>query len=166
MSPRAPRVCLEPNCTRLTPNTRCEEHTRKAWDGPRTASTQRTGRRSWRKIRAKVLCRDLVCQLGFDGWTTKPEEVHHITEVADGGSDTHANLIGVCKSCHAKITAQRASEVSHGAPRRAARRAGAHAHGGPPSDNTAGDRARVGDRPEDRAREVTSRIPHSIIARY
>jgi 5-methylcytosine-specific restriction endonuclease McrA len=176
MSPRASKICSEPNCTALTgANARCPKHARKAWDGPRTASAKRTGRRSWRLLRARVLCRDLsLCQIGLDGCTVTATEVHHLRECADGGSDAMANLCAICANCHAKITAANASAKSHRGSRRGD---GGRPSTDPPadhaapSDSTAADREPGGrpstDTPAHRERGGDrSRIPRTINARY
>jgi hypothetical protein len=59
-------------------------------------------------------------------------------EVADGGTNSLTNLVGVCHECHAKVTARNASAKSRGA------------RAGQPSGATAADRARAGDRSADR----------------
>ena len=56
-----------------------------------------------RYIQEHPLCE--LCQQ--EGRLTPAEEVHHKKPLAEGGTHARDNLIALCKSCHARIHAQR-----------------------------------------------------------
>lgn len=89
MPNRPKAVCDHAGCPNLKP---CPTHTRKPWEGSNRGSTWR-----WRKTRARILRRDPWCTAGCGRPST---EVHHVTPVADGGTDDPANLVGICHPCH------------------------------------------------------------------
>lgn len=61
--------------------------------------------RHWRKLRALFLQKHPLCaECEKAGRLTPATEVHHIIAVKDGGSDHDDNLMGLCKSCHSRIT--------------------------------------------------------------
>ena len=66
------------------------------------------GGRPWRRIRERILIRDLyTCR--SCGIVTKDLEVDHIVNVAEGGTDNDANLQALCVPCHqAKTSAEAA----------------------------------------------------------
>jgi 5-methylcytosine-specific restriction protein A len=123
MSPRASKVCSTPECPNLCGRaSHCTEHA-KVWASPRTASARRTGTRRFNKgIRPKVFQRDGgMCSVMGPGCTRIATEVHHVIEVATGGSDDLDNLISICAPCHKHITATSAGgskAVHRGGPRR------------------------------------------------
>lgn len=87
-------VCSVPGCPNLTEGSRCAEHTR--------GSDRRS--RAYRKVRELALERDgHRCQAVVLG--ASPAEcggglqVHHIVDVARGGTDEATNLMAVCR-CH------------------------------------------------------------------
>jgi hypothetical protein len=43
-----------------------------------------------------------MCRAQLDGCTRIATEVHHVVEVAAGGSDDPDNLVSVCGPCHTK----------------------------------------------------------------
>jgi 5-methylcytosine-specific restriction protein A len=137
MSPRASKVCSAPGCVALSGRqSRCPEHARVGWSGPRTASARRTGTRHFNQgIRPKVSQRDGgMCRVMGPGCTRIATEVHHVIEVAAGGSDDLDNLISICAPCHKHITATSAggSKALHrGGPRRQVNAGGTTASGGP-----------------------------------
>ena len=114
MTPRAPKHCGRSGCMVLVrpPHKHCEQH-RVGWNmSPRTASAAATERSHWRTvIRPQALARDgHQCQLRFPGICTGyATEVDHITEVADGGTDTLENAQSSCRRCHARKTARHAA---------------------------------------------------------
>jgi hypothetical protein len=59
---------------------------------PRNGSTRR-----WRKVRRQVLVRDR-----FTCWRCgRPAtDVHHLTPVAEGGTDHPSGLVAACPACH------------------------------------------------------------------
>ena len=51
---------------------------------------------------------DQFCEQCFEKGIIVPvDEVHHKKPLSDGGSHDRSNLISLCKSCHAKIHAER-----------------------------------------------------------
>lgn len=81
----------------------------------RPSGWPRTGRVSPRKgakrlperVRQKVLKEFPYCWLRLPGICTgKSEQVHHVLDAADGGTDDPANLRGVCRACHTRHSAQ------------------------------------------------------------
>lgn len=67
------------------------------------------GGRISKKVRAWVLARHPQCQLAYEGICTgQSTDVDHIQAVADGGSDHHSNLRGVCRECHRHHSAKHA----------------------------------------------------------
>ena len=57
--------------------------------------------RQWRRVRLEAIERDQVCQsYGPHGG---PLTVHHITAISDGGEPYNlANLVTLCRTCHAR----------------------------------------------------------------
>ena len=56
----------------------------------------------WRSLRAAVLARDgYRCRECGETAT----DVHHVIRRADGGTDDPANLVSLCRGCHAHHTA-------------------------------------------------------------
>lgn len=65
------------------------------------------------KIRRKVLKNYPYCWLNLSGiCTRKSEQVHHVLEDVDGGTNELENLVGVCKACHTKYSASDAQKRS------------------------------------------------------
>ena len=64
MPPRASKVCSFEGCHQLSGrDSRCPDHAKK-WEGPRTASSKRTGTRRWKALRERVIQRDdCICQM-------------------------------------------------------------------------------------------------------
>lgn len=63
--------------------------------------------RRWQKVRALYLSNNPLCaDCEKNGRLTPAVDVHHIIKPGDGGSDYDNNLLGLCKSCHAKRTAK------------------------------------------------------------
>jgi 5-methylcytosine-specific restriction protein A len=57
----------------------------------------------WQKLRALVLAQDPLCRDCLErGLVVAATEVDHVVSKAKGGGDELANLVGLCKSCHAK----------------------------------------------------------------
>lgn len=81
------------------------------WDSS-TRNTRNTKPLSER-VRRKVLKEFPFCWLRIGGLCTgKSEQVHHVLEDADGGTNDLGNLVGVCKACHAHYSAVDAQERS------------------------------------------------------
>jgi HNH endonuclease len=96
------RVCLDPDCPAITDGERyCPEHARAPWSGRRSPSAVATDSAEWQRARRRKRKRNPCCeQCG----STQRLEVHHIRQIAHGGSLTDpANLRTLCADCHAKI---------------------------------------------------------------
>ncbi|MCY3677705.1 MAG: HNH endonuclease signature motif containing protein [Gemmatimonadetes bacterium] len=60
--------------------------------------------RPWRRIRARKLQRDPLCQPCLkNGRTTSATEVHHVTPRSLGGDHSPANLMSICTPCHNEL---------------------------------------------------------------
>lgn len=111
--PRKPkRPCSHPGCPRLTEGRFCEEHQRKEnqryekYD--RDPAVRRRYGRVWKRIRDSYVKDHPFCEKCFEnGVLVEVEEVHHIKPLAEGGTHEKSNLISLCKSCHARIHAER-----------------------------------------------------------
>lgn len=58
--------------------------------------------RQWRRVRLEAIERDQVCQ--SHGPHGGPLTVHHITAISDGGEPYNlANLVTLCRTCHARV---------------------------------------------------------------
>jgi 5-methylcytosine-specific restriction enzyme A len=63
------------------------------------------------RLRKRILTRDPICTLAIPGVCTGiSTEVHHVIDAQDGGPDTDDNLVGVCKPCHVRVSAQRSQK--------------------------------------------------------
>ncbi|MBE6926886.1 MAG: HNH endonuclease [Ruminococcaceae bacterium] len=111
--PRKPkRPCSYPGCPKLTDGRFCEEHTKveakryETYD--RDPETRRRYGRVWKRIRDSYVQQHPVCELcQRDGNFVPTEEIHHKVPLAEGGTHARDNLIALCKSCHAKLHAER-----------------------------------------------------------
>ena len=97
---------------RLTEGRFCEEHQRKEnqryekYD--RDPAVRRRYGRVWKRIRDSYVKDHPFCEKCFEnGVLVEVEEVHHIKPLAEGGTHEKSNLISLCKSCHARIHAER-----------------------------------------------------------
>ena len=104
--------CHWPGCGKLTHDRFCEEHTQQynrdyeRYD--RSPETRRRYGRAWKRIRDKYVSEHPYCEECFkEGRLVPTEEVHHIKPLAEGGDHRRENLIALCKSCHARIHAER-----------------------------------------------------------
>lgn len=96
---RLPRVCLQDGCPEICDpgDIRCATHKRKAWQGPRTASSLETSGSAWRRIRLQVLRRDnYICHYCGAPATV----VDHVKAVARGGKSSLDNLVAACSPCN------------------------------------------------------------------
>lgn len=111
--PRKPKhPCHHPGCPKLTENRFCEEHTKlhnrnyEKYD--RDPAVRRRYGRAWKRIRDSYVKEHPFCEVCFGNGTIVPvEEVHHKIPLAEGGTHNRDNLISLCKSCHARIHAER-----------------------------------------------------------
>jgi len=97
------RPCGYPGCPALVEaGTRyCPEH-RKIYNR-RDNSAHYDSR--WRRISKLYLAAHPLCaECQRAGRLTPATETHHIIPVLAGGSDRDENLMGLCKSCHSRIS--------------------------------------------------------------
>ena len=106
------RPCCHPGCPELVESGEryCPAHRRLIYQTRRTANEHYD--RRWRKISALHLARHPLCaECQRAGRLTSATETHHIIAVADGGTDAEDNLMGLCKSCHSRITLEETRHV-------------------------------------------------------
>lgn len=102
LMPRASQICSAPSCSSLMP---CDAHP----TGPWANSTRRTQLpRNWPKIRRRILKRDPLCTLGYEGCTGFSTEVHHTGDPMDHSDQA---LAGTCSSCHSRDTAAQSRQA-------------------------------------------------------
>ena len=113
MVPTKPkRPCSYPGCPKLADGRFCEEHAKaeaKRYEKyDRDPAVRRRYGRAWKRIRDRYIQEHPLCELcQQEGRLTPAEEVHHKKPLAEGGTHARDNLIALCKSCHARIHAQR-----------------------------------------------------------
>lgn len=111
--PRKPkRPCSYPGCPNLTYGRFCEKHQReenKRYEKyDRNPAVRRRYGRVWKRVRDAYVKEHPFCEECFKKGIMVPvEEVHHIKPLSEGGNHNKSNLISLCKSCHARIHAQR-----------------------------------------------------------
>ena len=111
--PRKPkRPCSYPGCPNLTDGRYCEEHAKaeaKRYEKyDRDPAVRRRYGRAWKRIRDSYVQLHPLCELcQKDGKLVATEEVHHKVPLSEGGTHARDNLIALCKSCHARIHAER-----------------------------------------------------------
>ena len=111
--PRKPkRPCSFPGCPKLTDGRFCEEHAKqeaKRYEKyDRDPAVRRRYGRAWKRIRDSYVETHPLCERCLElGVLVPTEEVHHVIPLAEGGTHSRTNLISLCKSCHAKIHAER-----------------------------------------------------------
>lgn len=92
----------------------CDQHADMAtgWTQRRQGRSGRGGR-PWRRLRQRVLERDRhLCQpCQRTGRATPANEVDHIVNVAEGGTDSDDNLEAICGPCHKAKTASEAQRA-------------------------------------------------------
>jgi 5-methylcytosine-specific restriction protein A len=110
--PKKPkRPCSYPGCPALTDGRFCEQH--KQAENRRYNKYQRdpkTGKRygrEWRKIRARFLSANPLCELcQKDGRLTPAALVHHQLKLTDGGTHDAEHPMALCDSCHSRLHAE------------------------------------------------------------
>lgn len=112
MPSKPKRPCSYPGCPRLTSGRFCEEHAKveakryETYD--RDPDTRRRYGRAWKRIRDSYVQQHPMCELcQRDGKFVPTEEVHHKVPLAGGGTHARENLIALCKTCHARLHAER-----------------------------------------------------------
>lgn len=74
----------------------------------RDKAVRRRYGRAWKRIRDSYVKEHPFCELCFEKGILVPvDEVHHKLPLSEGGTHERSNLIALCKSCHAKIHAER-----------------------------------------------------------
>jgi 5-methylcytosine-specific restriction protein A len=102
------KPCRFPGCGRLTHDKYCEEH-QKLVDHEyntkqRNPETYKRYNSRWRKISKLYLAAHPLCaECTKYGRVTAATEVHHVVELADGGTHDSVNLMALCKGCHSRI---------------------------------------------------------------
>jgi 5-methylcytosine-specific restriction protein A len=97
------KPCRHPGCPELTDGRYCENHKKEAAQGYDPAAARRYNG-EWRRIRLAFLAKHPLCEECLKGGRLTPAaEVHHITELASGGTHDPNNLMALCKPCHSRI---------------------------------------------------------------
>lgn len=114
--PRSSKPCRDPGCGSLTKAKHgfCDDHAGQASNWQRKRPTGSTTARgyghAWRRLRAEILARDsYLCQCEdctAQGRVTPANEVDHIIEKVDGGTDDPSNLRAINDVCHKRKTAR------------------------------------------------------------
>jgi len=97
------RRCLYPGCPELVNagETYCSAHK------PVHKNDNSHYDRRWRAFREVYLAKHPLClECQNAGRLTPATEIHHIIPVEDDGTDREDNLMPLCKSCHARKTAE------------------------------------------------------------
>lgn len=111
--PRKPkRPCSYPGCPKLTYGRFCLEHEKienKRYEKyERSPEIRKRYGQAWKRIRDSYVKEHPLCEKCLEqGIYKAAEEVHHKLPLAEGGTHDRNNLISLCKSCHAKIHAER-----------------------------------------------------------
>ena len=111
--PRKPKKpCAFPGCPNLTEGRYCEKHQRQEntrYDKyERDPAMRRRYGHIWQRIRHQYVKAHPFCEICYENGRLVPvEKVHHKIPLAEGGTHARDNLISLCKSCHARIHAQR-----------------------------------------------------------
>ncbi len=87
------RACVK--CGTVSDQAHCPEHRQPI----RSPSSKRTGRRDWRRTRARILTRDNHRCHYCHG---PADQVDHIVSVSQGGTDDDHNLAAACGTCNAR----------------------------------------------------------------
>lgn len=106
------RPCSFPGCPKLTYGRFCDEHekqeSRRYEKYGRDPAVRRRYGRAWMRIRASYVKEHPWCEMCFGkGILISVEEVHHKVPLSEGGTHAKENLISLCKSCHARLHAER-----------------------------------------------------------
>ena len=112
MPRKAKHPCHHPGCPKLTDKRFCDEHTReenKRYERyDRDPETRKRYGTQWKKARRNYVAEHPFCEMCFEkGLMVGVEEVHHRLPLREGGTHDASNLISLCKSCHARVHAER-----------------------------------------------------------
>ena len=112
MPSKPKRPCSYPGCPKLTHGRFCEEHAKKEAQRyekyDRDPAVRRRYGRAWKRIRDRYAEAHPLCELCQQhGKLTPTEEIHHKLPLSEGGTHASEYLIALCKSCHAKLHAER-----------------------------------------------------------
>ena len=112
MPTKPKRPCSHPGCPKLTGGRFCEEHAKeeaKRYEKyDRDPAVRRRYGRAWKRIRDRYAAAHPLCELcQKNGLLIPTEEIHHKTPLSEGGTHNEENLIALCKSCHARLHAER-----------------------------------------------------------
>lgn len=112
MPKRPKRPCSRTGCPNLTDGRFCEQHEKqenKRYEKyDRDPAVRRRYGRAWKRIRDRHVAAHPLCERCREqGKLTPTEEVHHIRSLSQGGTHDKSNLISLCKSCHARIHAEK-----------------------------------------------------------
>lgn len=100
--PRRPmHSCAHAGCPALTDQRYCPTHARQH-ERQRGTKQQRGYGGAWDAMRAQVLAEQPICAACGQSYAV---EVHHIRPLRLGGTHDRANLVGLCRPCHHRITA-------------------------------------------------------------
>jgi 5-methylcytosine-specific restriction enzyme A len=102
--------CRFNGCPELTHDSYCEKHQsiidHRYNKYERDPQTYKRYSNRWRKIRRLYIQEHPMCELCERKNLLVPvQEVHHIVPLSQGGTHREENLMGLCKSCHSRITA-------------------------------------------------------------
>lgn len=101
------RPCSFPGCPRLTNGQYCDEHQRimnaKYERFNRSPDTRKKYGNHWKRIRDAFAQEHPYCQI----CGSPTQEIHHRIPLSEGGTNDWENLMALCKSCHARVHAQR-----------------------------------------------------------
>ena len=105
------KPCAHHGCAELTTGRYCEPHAKQyAQEYEKYRRNPNTAKRygsQWRKIRARYIAANPLCELcKSEGRFTPTEQVHHKVKVADGGTNDWENLQALCSECHSRLHAK------------------------------------------------------------
>jgi 5-methylcytosine-specific restriction protein A len=108
---RPKKPCAHSGCPNLTDDYFCEKHrkeTAKEYNRfRRDSDTAKRYGNEWRKLRARVLQANPLCELCKQhGKYTPATLVHHKRKLTDGGNNDWSNLQPLCDSCHSSVHAK------------------------------------------------------------
>ena len=100
-----PKACASPQCAEITHNKYCNKH--KQYNrAARAKNTNAAGYGiTWQRLRKVFLLENPLCENCKAKGIIKPAtEVHHKTNIKDGGVNDYDNLQSLCKPCHSQET--------------------------------------------------------------